>query len=274
MPGGSEFAERRPHPVLRPYVVRYVGYRQHDVTLAVHRGLPSPYVTLVVSLAEPVRVVQPHARLQALVGGLQTSSVLIQQDPYQCGVQLELNPLGVRALLGVSAAELSGAVVDLADLQRPALAQLPERLYAAPGWPQRFAVLDQVLAAAVAGAGEVPPEVRWAWRRMIHDGGRGAVSELAAEVGWSRRHFGERFRAEVGLAPKQAARVVRFERASAALRDEPRRPLAELAADCGYYDQAHLTNEWQAMAGCTPSTWVAEELPFLQSDPAAEAAVT
>jgi AraC-like DNA-binding protein len=40
--------------------------------------------------------------------------------------------------------------------------------------------------------------------------------------------------------------------------------LAELAVGCGYYDQAHLTNEWRALAGCSPGTWIAEELPFLQ----------
>lgn len=257
---GSEFVEGRPHPVLRPYVARYIGYEQHDVQLAVHRGLPSRYVTLVVSLADPVRMTEPRQQAHALVGGLQTRSVRIAQDRYQCGLHLELNPLGVGALLGVPAAELSGAVVDLADLGRPALAELPERLHDAAGWPQRFALLDGVLAEAVSDAAEPPPEVRWAWRRMVDDGGANPVSELAAEVGWSRRHFAERFRAELGLAPKQAARVVRFERACTALRAAPRTPLADVAADCGFYDQAHLTNEWQALAGCSLTTWMAEEL--------------
>jgi AraC-like DNA-binding protein len=33
---------------------------------------------------------------------------------------------------------------------------------------------------------------------------------------------------------------------------------------CGYYDQAHMTREWQALAGCAPRMWIAKELPFLQ----------
>jgi AraC-like DNA-binding protein len=72
-------------------------------------------------------------------------------------------------------------------------------------------------------------EVDWAWRRMIGAGGRVRVTSLAEEVGWSRRHFGERFR-EVGLSPKQAARVLRFERAGMALRRDGRVDLAEVAA--------------------------------------------
>jgi AraC-like DNA-binding protein len=36
--------------------------------------------------------------------------------------------------------------------------------------------------------------------------------------------------------------------------------LADLAADCGYFDQAHLAREFRALAGCPPSQWLAEEV--------------
>jgi AraC-like DNA-binding protein len=90
------------------------------------------------------------------------------------------------------------------------------------------------------------------------------VVDLAEEIGWSRRHLGERFRDELGLSPKVAARVMRFQRACRLLQ-RPRRPgLADVAAACGYYDQAHLTREWHDLAGCTPTVWMAEELPSVQ----------
>ena len=263
---------REPHPVLRPLVARYVGYTQHNVTLDVHRGLPSRHVTLIISLAGPIRVTgmplpgEAPASLQALVGGLHASPALIAQDRFQSGLHVELNPLGAKALLGVSAAELSGYVVSLEDLGSPRLATLSARLIDAAGWPARFAILDEVLAAAVSEAVSPPPEVGWAWQRMIRAGGQVRVASLAEEVGWSRRHFGERFRAEMGISPKQAARVLRFERAGKLLRQGGRVDLAALAVGCGYYDQAHLTNEWRALAGCPPGVWIAEELPFLQDE--------
>jgi hypothetical protein len=48
----------------------------------------------------------------------------------------------------------------------------------------------------------------------------------------------------------------------------PHPVLRHLLARCiGYYGQAHLTtNEWRALAGCSPGTWIAEELPFLQDE--------
>lgn len=265
MTAAGDWAVRAPHPALRGLVTRYIGYTQHDVTLAVHRGLPGRHVTLIVSLAEPIRFVGGTS-LRAPVGGLHTAPALIEQDRFQSGVHLELSPLGTRTLLGMPAAELGGVVVDLADLGSPELATLPERLVATPTWTERFAVLDSVLRAVAVQRGAPVPEVTWAWRRLADAGGLVRVESLAQEVGWSRRHLGARFRAELGLSPKQAARVLRFERASEVLRAGGRVDLGELAVRCGYYDQAHLTNEWRALAGCSPGRWIAEELPALASD--------
>src|SRR5690348_17555140 len=117
----------------------------------------------------------------------------------------------------------------------------------------------------------VSPEVSQAWRALLASGGTAAVPELAREAGWSSRRLGTRFRAEIGLAPKQAARVVRFDRARRLLQrrvaaaGQPE--LAALAAACGYYDQAHLAREFRALAGCPPSRWLAEEFRNVQAAP-------
>lgn len=274
---GADWAVRQPHPLLRPFVTRYIGYTQRGTTLAVHRGLPSRHVTLILSLAGPVRVVgmpregEAPGAFAGLVGGIHLAPALIAQDAYQSGVHLELNPLGARTLLGLPAADLSGYVVDLAALGAPALAALPERLAAAPGWTRRFALLDDALLARLGDAAPAAPEVGWAWRRLLGTGGEMRVGALADEIGWSRRHLLTRFRAELGVSPKQAARVLRFERATRLLRARPGIRLADLAVACGYSDQAHLNHEWRALAGCSPGTWLAEELgqlPFLQDSAA------
>ena len=270
--GELDWAASRPHPALRALVARYIGYRQHGVSLEVHRGLPGEHITLIVSLEAPVRLLempgtdQRPAHWQGFVSGLHAGPALIGQDREQAGVHVELSPLGVRTLLGVSASELSGRVIDLAELPRRTLAELPERLIEAPGWARRFQILNEALLASATHAAEHEPpgEVRWAWRRILREGGAVPVGSLAEDVGWSRRHFSEQFAREFGLAPKQAARVVRFGRAAALLRRLPPGGLAEVAQRCGYFDQAHLTNEWRALAGCTPRTWILEELPFLQ----------
>ena len=105
------------------------------------------------------------------------------------------------------------------------------------------------------------PDVAHAWRRLVGSHGGVAIGALARELGWSRRHFGERFRDHVGLAPKPAARVLRFRRVLDLLGqgDAPR--LADIALDSGYYDQAHLNRDFRAFTGGSPREYLRRLLP-------------
>lgn len=207
---------------------------------------------------------QPPASFVALAGGLHAAPALISHDGYQHGLHLHLTPLGSRVLLGLPAGALATTVVDLETLLGPAAGELTGRLRSARTWAGRFLELDRALSRIAVQRDGPAPELGWAWRRLTACHGRVEVGALAKEVGWSRRHLGERFRREFGLTPKVAARVMRFEAARGLLGTPGRPGLAEAAARCGYADQAHLTREWRELAGCTPSTWLAEELPSVQ----------
>ena len=100
-----------------------------------------------------------------------------------------------------------------------------------------------------------------AWSRLIATRGRTEIAELCRELGWSRRHLAVRFRDEVGLAPKVYARVLRFERAAALLARDGGARFAEIAYQCGYYDQAHLNRDFREFAGTSPSDYVGRLLP-------------
>ncbi len=282
-----DWVARAPHPALRPFVARYLGYTGFPPAPGVHRGLPSAHATLIVSLDEPVPVVgmpdpaQLPVRARALLGGLSLAPVLIGRERPQSGVQVELRPLGLAHLFGVRAADLSGHVVDLADLADladvgasavPVPRSLPDRVAEAPDWARRFAALDAALSACLARRWDPAPEMARAWWRLTRTAGALRIEALAHEVGWSRRHLAARFRAEIGLTPKQVARILRFERATAMLRAGGGPDLAGVAVACGYSDQAHLSHEWRALAGCSVRTWMSEEFPFLQDTSAASGA--
>jgi AraC-like DNA-binding protein len=266
-----EGAWRQPAPALRPYIDGYRGYWHDGITPGVHRGLPSRHVTLLLSLAAPIDITaMPHpgrpGAFQAFVAGLHATPATVVRDRHEAGIHLDVTALGARALLGVPAAALASHVVHLEDLLGPLATELLDRVRAAPTWAARFAVLDDVLSRSVSDAPAPAAEVAWAWQRVVATGGTIEVGALADEVGWSRRHLGERFRAELGLSPKVAARVVRFERARRMLQQPGVTRLADVAAACGYYDQAHLTRDFGEMAGCSPLTWMAEELPSVQDE--------
>jgi AraC-like DNA-binding protein len=173
-----------------------------------------------------------------------------------------LKPAGIRALFGVASGELSSRVVHLCDLWGSCSRDLLETLLAATTWQQRFSILDRAFLSRLNPI-DLRPEIAWAWQRLDETHGAIPIQSLAREIGWSRRHFSERFRDLIGATPKSAARVFRFERACRVIVDQ-RPSLANVAASCGYFDQAHMTREWRALAGCSPKTWIAQELPFVQ----------
>ncbi|WP_296371201.1 MULTISPECIES: helix-turn-helix domain-containing protein [unclassified Pseudonocardia] len=253
---------QRPAPAVRPWVATYTGYRMEAGPPGVHIGVPSPHLTFLLCLDGAIQMVgDTPGRFGAMVAGLHDVPDRIAQGEAQTGIQLRLTWRGARALFGTRAGDLAADIVDLDALPGRCAAPLLDRLACAPTWPERFAVLDAELTALAArGRGDrgVRPEVGYAWDRLEETGGNLRIADLAAEVGWSRRHLAEHFRAETGLAPKAAARVMRFERACDRLRSPARPSLAAVAADGGYVDQAHLSRDFRDLAGQTATAWLAD----------------
>lgn len=269
-----------PHPALRRYVRRYTGYRMTTPVGGVHRGLPSPTATLIVTIDEPIHLVdgptpdRPGSTYDALVGGLHDRPAFVEYGRRQGGVQIDLTPAGVRAIFGMPISALWAIDVHLDQLVGPAAGRLQERLHDVDGWSERFAECDATLLRWV-GAGRrhaIDPAVDRAWRSTVSAGGALRVGDLASRLGYSRQHLTRRFAAEVGVPPKGLAQLVRFDRARRrAASSEYAGRLAEVAAETGYADQAHLTREFRRFAGCSPLELFQDPLrsvPIVQADTA------
>jgi AraC-like DNA-binding protein len=256
----------RPAERLRPLVVSYIDFDMAGWPPGRHRGLPDGSLPLVVSLGAPLVIRDAGGAdisAAATVAGLRSSPVDIIHDGTQRGVQLELTPRGARALLGLPAAALAQGVWPLDDVVGRRACELIDSLAAAPGPAERVQVLDSVLARWAVDDG-CPAAVDAAWRLLTGSAGSVSVTSIADEIGLGRRQLSQLVHAELGLTPKMVARILRFGRACGHLRSGRTTSLAETAVMCGYYDQAHLTNDWRRLSGCTPGEWIAEELPFLQ----------
>jgi AraC-like DNA-binding protein len=265
----------RPSPRAVGAVPQMFGYRMPPLP-GVHRGLPSPYLTLVFSLCGDLPIEVPagiRSRASAYgipVGGLHTRPVYLPpitdtagRHLMQRGIQLAVNPLAARAIFGMPAGELAGAVLELDDVVGRQGDELREQLTGDVAAARALNYVSRWIDDRLTEGGRGPaPELSRAWRLIVGSGGRMRVADVASEVGWSRRHLTARLHAEVGLGAKDLARVSRFQR-SRSMMVNSARPLADIAADCGYTDQSHLSNEWRDFAGCTPGQWLAAEAPAL-----------
>jgi AraC-like DNA-binding protein len=231
------------------------------------RMVPHPAVTLLLEFGAGSPV------LHCAAGRQQRGSVVVgpaagsggalwaRGQNLEC-VQVRLSPVIAGAVLGAAPADLDGAVVALDDLWGREASRIRERLGEASSWPDRFALTDALLARRYGAGAPVDPEVAWAWNRIVSGRGLVRVDGMAAEVGWSRKRLWSRFRAQLGLPPKRAVKLVRFDHAAHRL--VAGESTARVAADGGYADQSHLHRDVMAFTGVTPATVAGE--PWLAVD--------
>jgi AraC-like DNA-binding protein len=99
-----------------------------------------------------------------------------------------------------------------------------------------------------------PIEKALAW--LAEARGQISVDALAGAASLSPRQFRRICLDRTGLTPKHLARVLRFRHAATYAR-KIRRDWADIALACGYYDQAHLINEFRALSGVPPAQFSA-----------------
>jgi AraC-like DNA-binding protein len=237
--------------------------RLAGVTMAGFRGrakapvdmqvVPYPAVTVFFDLSDTLWVVDDargQTKRDSITVGLAPSAVRVHgREECEC-LQVRLSPVAAQAVFG-AASELDGTVVGLDELWGRDAARTHEQLRAAGSWSDRFAIAEVALARRHDAGRAVDREIAFAWGQMVCSRGRVRVEGLAAEVGWSRRRLWERFRSQIGLTPKRAAQLVRFDHAVHRLAAGDR--AAMVAAESGYVDQSHLHRDVMTFTGVTPT---------------------
>lgn len=253
-----------PHPRCRLPGVSMAGFRQRvparwDIAMVAH-----PSVTLFVDLSEEGGLVYSapdgnrygSAAVGLLPVGLRTGS----GARVEC-LQIRLSPVVAAAVLGTGA-ELTGTVAALDEVWGRGARRFEDRLRSAGSWDERFRTAVEFLGRRLSAGRPVAPELAHAWRRTIAGRGQVRVEDLADEVGWGRKRLWSRYRAQFGITPKRAARLVRFDHAAHLL--AAGRPVADVAVESGYVDQSHLHREVKAITGATPADVAAA--PWLAID--------
>ena len=222
------------------------------------RHLDLPATT---SIPLVVKTVDSRHRPAAFVLGAHGTSVVLEGDCAPSYLEVLLGPLEAYRLLGLSMNRLSGDTVDLVEVLGADGRRLAEQLRDTPSWRRRFALLDRFLLERLDRGPRPSPEVGWAWQRLVATGGAVPIGQLASEVGWSHKHLLARFRRQVGLRPKTAARLIRFDGVWRRLDQD--RPLdwGRVPAEVGYADQAHLAREFRQFTGTTPTAFAAQARP-------------
>lgn len=198
----------------------------------------------------------PEGGLRAV--GTMTRRQVVALPPGTRVAGIRFRPGVAGRFLGIAPRELTDRFAPLEDLWGRRGRGLHERLLEAASSGEYLRLLS--------GSLPVPDGGENAFHRALHllDGNL-SLNEVARAANLSPRQFRRRCFEETGLTPKHLSRVLRFQRALRLLRHAQERGWAHLAAECGYYDQAHLIRDFREFAASTPTGLTGGDVPFFQS---------
>lgn len=227
------------------------------------RILPGGTVELVINLHDDrVQIDRTPQRARArsfsgtVLSGAYSGAFIVDAMQHVAMMGVHFRPGGAFVVLGIPSAEFADAHVDLAALWGDAAArELRERLCTAPTHHRRFLYLEDVLTGRLASRSRLHPVVPFALECFTATGSGASVREVARRTGLSHRRFLTVFTTEVGLAPKLFCRILRFRHLHALAQHRVHIDWAQLALECGFFDQSHLANEFRKLSGLTPTEY-------------------
>ncbi len=207
-----------------------------------HRVVPDGCLDIVFSAVDGLRVVGAMTRWRVFSLPAGTEVVGVRFHPGMGG-----------RFLGVAPAELTDRLVPLEDISGAAGRRLWNRLGEARCVKERVSVLAAGLHVRQGGLDEIEQAVR----AVTIASGEASIDEIARQAGMSVRQFRRRCLQQSGLTPKFLCRILRFRRALGLLGAGAHDGHAHLAAECGYYDQAHFIRDFRQFSGQAPLAYAA-----------------
>ncbi len=248
--------------------IRSLWYARADVVA--HRReriLPTGCTQVILNLARDFLLDCPEGRPDrrmppALVVGARSVYEIVDSSDMADLIGIVFAPGGFAHFASDAAHLFSNQSVALCDIWGSRAGTLRDRLRELSSPQARLQCLEQFLCARFADklvrrTLSRSAEINFALRHFESASNIASVRETARQIGWSERRFSQVFREEVGFSPKVWCRIQRFQRAVRQLYTGADIRWAELALDCGYYDQSHFANEFRAFSGVDATTYFA-----------------
>lgn len=230
---------------------------------AKERALPTGTVELVISLSEDKLRVFDRQNTDlifrdAMICGPHSEFFVIDSSRDESTLGVHFKPGGAFPFLKLPAGELHNTHVSLDMLWGAETAELHDRLLEAKNAGARFRILEQFLMAQIPQSSTPHPAVAFALEEFKNVPHERTISEVTSQIGLSQRRFIEVFRNEVGLTPKLFCRIQRFQEVLRLIWKGKQIEWVDVALSCGYYDQAHFINDFQAFSGLNPTAYISQ----------------
>jgi AraC-like DNA-binding protein len=255
------FRLRVPRAPLSYFVENLWFYQDLEVDHTKEKLLPDASVELIVDLSEgPKKLYDRQDTLRytgynrCWISGMQNRYIVIGTEKGSSMMGAHFRTGGAAPFFGFPISELTTHVVELDLIWKREILCLREQLIEAATADSKFDLLEAYLIGKAQSRLE-PDKTISAALTTLRSWPVMPLRELATRLGLSHKQMIARFDCRVGLTPKLTSRVLRFRKSLAAAHQTPTPDWSDLAAACGYYDQAHFIHEFQQFAGMTPAEY-------------------
>ncbi len=215
------------------------------------RIVPTGDVVLIVDRAAPAA--------DAFVCGLQLEHMIVPPAEHAAFTGARMSPLTAFRVFDAPARELTGALTDLNALVAAEAERLRAQLVEEDEPAARMALMENFLIGRLTRGPLWHDAAAHVWSMLVRFHGAVRVDAAADGAGLSARQLGRVFDEQVGVSPKVAAKLLRFERALMLIRRTDM-PLAAIAYEAGYADQSHLNRDFKELAGTSPAAYAKKRI--------------
>ena len=262
-----QYVEIKPRPPLDRFVECF-WFLSGDEVAGDQPVLPDGSMEIVFNLAAPYRRTHPDGSVetqpQALLVGQMDSHVRIAPTGPTDLAGVRFLPAGAYPFLRLPLVEIQNRILDLSTVVPVLSERLAEELWVRRPSSSGAAALQSTLVRELRSAPDVSTEVETAARLALESNGRISVDSLSRALGVGGRHLERVFREKVGIGPKRLCRILRFQSVFRGAEKRAPSAWADVALDCGYYDQAHFIKDFRRFTGESPSQFFAQENPLTE----------
>ena len=251
-----------PAPPLNNFIDVFIYFERVEHAHTVDRFLPNGDTEILIDFHDTPQYIYDNNTLKEIqachhvwASGMRTEPITIPSGNGAAMMVISFKKGRAAPFFPFPMEEIKDSVVDADLVWSQDMGDLRERLLETKDIELRFRMVEDYLLLKFRSKLDLNPCVAFAVSEMIERPDAINIALMNNKIGYSKKHFADMFRKQVGVTPKSYLKVMRFQKAIRTIDAAAEIDWGNIALDCGFYDQAHFINDFKHFSGFTPEQY-------------------
>ena len=262
---------------LNKFINHFIYYEGFNPVHSMDRFLPDGNAEFIIELTDNTKHIYDNETLTELqtfrhawVSGVRTQPITIPSGRDSRMLIVAFKKGSARPFYDFPMSELADLVVDADLVFGKRIRDLREQLLNTPSIKEMFLLIEKFLLQRSGDSlhANTPSKcIEYAVSNIANQPNILDLQKLTSQIGYSQKHFIDLFKKQVGVSPKQYLKIMRFQRAIQEIENNKSIQWSNIAAESGFYDQAHFIGDFKIFSGFTPGEYMKRKTESLNYIP-------